>query len=418
MISKELKELVKIVNGSTPSSKNKEFYGGNISWITPKDLSNINSRYISQGERSISKLGYASCSTTLVPPGTVLLSSRAPIGLLAISESELCTNQGFKSLVPCNSSINSEFLYYYLKTKLEDLNNLGSGTTFKELSKKSISAFKIFLPENSYDQKRIVKVLSNIDSKIELNNKINAELEAMAKLLYDYWFVQFDFPDENGKPYKSSGGKMVYSDELKREIPVGWAVDKLGKKTRIVLGGTPSTKKEHYWNGSINWLKSGEIAKFPIIESELKITKKAVQESATSLMSKNTITVSITRHIRTSILAIDACANQSVVGILENKMLKKSYLYQLILNEIPRYMKLRTGAQQPHINKEIIEETQILIPNKEELKKYYKVMKPFYEKINQNSFQSHKLLRLRDLLLPMLMNGQVRVKGKRSSNGS
>lgn len=223
-ISCKIKDLAEVKNGSTPSTKRSDFYDGNIVWITPKDLSINKSKFIYSSERKITKAGFDSCSTSLLPIGSVLLSSRAPIGLLAICAVETCTNQGFKNLVVKKDKLHNEYLYYWLKTKVKYIDSLGTGTTFKEVSKGVIENLTIEIPKDLKDQQKIASVLSVIDSKIELNNRINAELEAMAKTLYDYWFVQFDFPDKNGKPYKSSGGKMVWNEALKREIPEGWEV--------------------------------------------------------------------------------------------------------------------------------------------------------------------------------------------------
>jgi type I restriction enzyme S subunit len=317
---------------------------------------------------------------------------------------------------------NPKYLFYLLKTL--GLNDRGSGSGVPTMNRNHLHPLKVRAHLDISTQQKIASVLSTLDAKIELNNRVNAELEAMAKTLYDYWFVQFEFPFDfaQGKPnvpgvvaersrgYKSSGGKMVYNAELKREIPDGWEVKKIGKVLSTKLGGTPSTEIKEYWiNGEFHWLNSGEIANFPIITSELKITKKAIENSSTYLLPKGTIAISITRHIRPSILAIDSCANQSVIGILESKELKSSYLYPLIKNEIPRYLSLRTGAQQPHINKQTIDKTNIIIPNKETLKKYYQVSNHFYERIKNNAFQNQHLSELRDWLLPMLMNGQVTI---------
>ena len=264
---------------------------------------------------------------------------------------------------------------------------------------------------NPTNQKKIAAVLSALDAKIESNNRINTQLEAMAKMLYDYWFVQFDFPDKNGKPYKSSGGKMVYNKELKRKIPEGWEVKELGQVLKTCLGGTPSTKNESYWKGgTIPWLNSGEIANFPITCSEAFITQDAIDNSATELMPKGSVLISITRYIRPSILAIDACANQSVVGIYESENILSSLIYPYMLRETPRYMSIRTGAQQPHINKDSIDMSLMAIPTKAVLDNYYKLSNPLYEKIVNNAFQNQQLTELRDWLLPMLMNDQVSVK--------
>ena len=170
------------------------------------------------------------------------------------------------------------------------------------------------------EQERIAIKLESIDKKIALNTRMNAELEAMAKQLYDYWFVQFDFPDENGKPYKSSGGKMVYNPTLKREIPAGWEVSSYGEEFDVKLGGTPSTSEDSFWeNGTINWLNSGEVQNFPINSSEKKITESALNGSSTEFLPKGSVLISITRYLRVTILNIDACINQSVAGFAETE---------------------------------------------------------------------------------------------------
>lgn len=260
-------------------------------------------------------------------------------------------------------------------------------------------------------QVAIRKVLEAVDKKIELNNRINAELEAMAKIMYDYWFVQFDFPDANGKPYKTSGGKMVYNPTLKREIPEGWEVTTVGKILKTELGGTPSTAVDEYWkDANIPWISSAETASFPVITSEQKITQAGIDNSAATLLPKGTVVVSIVRYIRPSILGIDAATNQSVVGVRECKRLKSSFIYPYFCSEVPRLMGLRTGAQQPHINKGTVEDSPIIIPSEKVLTDYYKAADPVFAKIMNLAFQSHELMQLRDWLLPMLMNGQVTVK--------
>ena len=242
----------------------------------------------------------------------------------------------------------------------------------------------------------------------------------MAKTIYDYWFVQFEFPieaalaakmgDPNliGKPYKTSGGTLVWNEELKREIPEGWEVKELGKVLRTELGGTPSTKNKEFWNGDFPWLNSGEIANFPIIDSELKITEAGIKNSATTLMPKGTCVLSITRHLRPSILGVDSCANQSVVGIFESEKIKNSFIYPYLVNDIPRLMTLRSGAQQPHINKGTVDESKLIAPSDNVLDKYYSLVDSYYDKILNNTFQNKQLSELRDWLLPMLMNGQVK----------
>ena len=143
----QLKNVTTIVNGSTPSTANSENWDGDIAWITPKDLSNFQQRFISNGSRNITETGYNSCSTTMVPKGTVLLTSRAPIGYLAIASNPLCTNQGFKSLICDTGRLLPLYLYYWLSTKVEYLKSISDGATFKELSKTTLENVEIDLPD-------------------------------------------------------------------------------------------------------------------------------------------------------------------------------------------------------------------------------------------------------------------------------
>lgn len=207
-----------------------------------------------------------------------------------------------------------------------EANASGSGQRYT-LTNEIIAGFPVPLPTIE-EQRKIGNLFSTIDKKIENNNAICADLEGMAKLLYDYWFVQFDFPDENGKPYKSSGGKMVWNEELKREIPEGWEVDRLGKVCDTLLGGTPDTENALYWNGDIPWLNSGEVATSPVLNAEKTITKEGLKNSATSFASAGAVVMSITRYIRPSILGIDACFNQSVIAVIPNEQIHSTYLWQ------------------------------------------------------------------------------------------
>ncbi len=167
-----------VIGGATPSTKKPENYeGGTIPWITPKDLANFSGRFISQGERNITEEGLRSCSTQMMPAHTILFSSRAPIGYVAIASQEVCTNQGFKSVIP-NDTTDYMFLYYLLKYNKDRIEHLGSGTTFKEVSGNTMRSVVVTVPEDIDEQKKIASILSSIDDRIELNEKINDNLTA------------------------------------------------------------------------------------------------------------------------------------------------------------------------------------------------------------------------------------------------
>lgn len=271
-------------------------------------------------------------------------------------------------------------------------------------------------------QTAIAKLLSTLDDKIDLNNRINAELEGMAKLLYDYWFVQFDFPITaaqaaamgkphlKGKPYRASGGKMVYSEVLKREIPAEWRYSTIGQIFKTHLGGTPSRENKDYWNpGEVNWLSSGENPSTFVVSPDEQISKLGLQNSPAKLLPVGTVILSIVRHLRASILGIEAATNQSVIGIIETSAFKHCFIYPYLVREIPRLMVLRTGAQQPHINKAVLDESLLVVPDESVMEAYTRKAAPLFSQMENCHKQNKELTELRDWLLPMLMNGQVTV---------
>jgi type I restriction enzyme S subunit len=170
-----LADLGEIVGGATPSTKNDNYYGGGIAWITPKDLSTLNSRFISRGERNITDEGLKNCSSRLLPPYSILFTSRAPIGYVAIAENEVCTNQGFKSIIP-NTDTDYLFLYYLLVYNKNRIENMGSGTTFKEVSGSVMRQITVSVPNNINEQRKIARILGTLDDKIENNITINHHL--------------------------------------------------------------------------------------------------------------------------------------------------------------------------------------------------------------------------------------------------
>ena len=177
-VERKISDIGIVVGGATPSTKKLENYeDGNIAWITPKDLSTFSGRYIERGERNITEVGLKSCSTQLLPKNTVLFSSRAPIGYVAIAANEVCTNQGFKSVVP-NENTDPLFLFYLLKYNKDKIEGMGSGTTFKEVSGNTMKNIVVNIPNDKSAQEKIANILGSIDDKIEKNEQINNNLVA------------------------------------------------------------------------------------------------------------------------------------------------------------------------------------------------------------------------------------------------
>ena len=186
----KLGEIGEIVSGGTPKTSIKKYWNGNISWLTPKDFSNKNCKYWSKGERNITKEGLENSSAKLLPRGTVLFTSRAPIGYIGISKTDLCTNQGFKNII-VNEENSNEFIYYLLKFITPQIINIAGGSTFKEISATVLRDFEVYIPKSKKYQEKIAKILSDIDEKIELNNKINDNLTIFLLIIILFFLHQF-----------------------------------------------------------------------------------------------------------------------------------------------------------------------------------------------------------------------------------
>ena len=406
--SKAVKDIATIVAGGTPSTKISEYWNGDIPWITPKDLSIQRHKYICKGLRNITSDGLNKSSAKIIPSNSVILSTRAPVGYVAISKRNITTNQGCHSLIP-NNDLDTEFLYYLVLNNVEYLKSQSNGSTFGELSAKVLSELQFNLPTLK-EQKAIAKILSDLDSKIELNEKMNRTLEAIAQAIFKHWFIDFEFPNEEGKPYKSSGGEMVDSELGK--IPKGWMVSNIGKELTTVLGGTPSTNKKDYWNGgNIPWINSGKINEFRIINPSAYITPEALKNSATKMMPRGTTVLAITGATlgKVSRIELNMCANQSVIGIIENQLLPSEFVYFWVKSNIDYLISNQTGGAQQHINKENVNELRILIPIKEIMNKYVRMIKVMFDRISLSSFEEDNLSKIRDALLPKLMTGKIRV---------
>jgi type I restriction enzyme S subunit len=241
---------------------------------------------------------------------------------VAIKDYPNATFSGFlKRLRPTKSKVTyPKYMAFYLRSQLfrKTMTNNAVMTLRASLNEAIFSYFELFLPEYD-DQVKAGDLLFLMNQKIELNNRINAELEAMAKTLYDYWFVQFDFPDANGKPYKTSGGKMVYNAELKREIPEEWMVVKLKNIAKTGSGGTPlRVRTEYYDNGTIPWINSGEVNQSFIVSTENFITELGLKNSSAKIFDKNTILMAMYGATagKVSFIDFEAATNQAICAII------------------------------------------------------------------------------------------------------
>ena len=392
-----LSEIATVIQGQSPESK---FY------------SESEGMPFLQGNRTFGNLyptfdTFTKKITKIAQKGDVLISVRAPVGALNFAPTDLCIGRGLASIRAKNG--NNNFIYYALKYNIHNLTRKGAATTFDSVNRDTINNLELIIPKKIEERYGVAKVLSDLDAKIELNNKINQELEAMAKTLYDYWFVQFDFPTPPsstsgivGKPYKSSGGKMVYNAELKREIPEGWEVKNLFKSCIVQYGFPFSTE---YFNSEENGVPVIRIR--DILDNTISnySTEKNLDEKY--LIKKGDLLIGMDGNFHINYWSKNECyLNQRVVKLSE------TILPNIILKyQIEPYIKLREKSVSRttvgHLSDKDLKALNLFIPSKEVLASVSPLFNKTLNRIIQTQNENQQLSALRDWLLPMLMNGQV-----------
>lgn len=304
-----------------------------------------------------------------------------------------------------DNSIN-DYIFYLAKSPVFRVRAIGcmEGTSGrKRVNEEALKRQEIKVPDKNIQQK-IASVLSALDDKIELNNKINAELEAMAKTIYDYWFVQFDFPDKNGKPYKSSGGKMIYNEILKREIPENCKVGELKDIANITMGQSPPGESyNEEGEGMIFFQGCTDFGnRFPSVR---KFTT-----APTRYAKEGDILLSVRAPVGTLNIAKENCCIGRGLAALNSKENCISFLFGVMSNLKQIFDRRNVdGTTFGSITKDDLFSLKVIRPDKEVLKKYNSIINPAFQKQNKIELENLKLSELRDWLLPMLMNGQVSV---------
>lgn len=306
-----------------------------------------------------------------------------------------------------------KYLYYFLKNlHLDKMFGKGSSVV-PSLDRKVVHSLSVPCHKDIDCQKRIAAILSNLDRKIALNRAINHNLEAMAKQLYDYWFVQFDFPDANGRPYKSSGGKMVWNEKLKREIPALWEAKLVDDIAEVFNGATPSTTDGQNYGGDIVWITPKDLSdqkhKF-VYYGERNISQTGYDSCSTHLLPINTILMSSRAPI--GLLAIaktELCTNQGFKSFVPKKDSMAAYLYYYLQIHIKQIEQLGTGTTFKEVSREDVLKFPILKPNDEILDLWEEKVTMVNDRQLELQKENENLIKLRNELLPLLMNGQVKV---------
>lgn len=376
-----LNDIGEIVGGATPLTAKKEYYGGEIPWITPKDLSSHQNRYIAKGERNITKAGLNSCSATLLPKNTILFTSRAPIGYIAISSTELCTNQGFKSIIP-KEEIDKLFVYYLLVYNRNKIISMGSGTTFKEVSGKEMKSIEVKIPQTFRHQKKIASILGRIDDKIELNNKLNDNLQQQAFALFEQLLLTAD------------DGECSVADiahlNPKRALAKNQEAKCIEMSQLSTSGAFPSGWEKRPFNGGMRFSNGDTL--LARITPCLENGKAAFID----FLDTSEVAFGSTEYI---VLAPK--------GEIPPEFLYCLARYPVFSDYAVKNMNGSSGRQR--VSAETIGQFKLPRPSTNELKRFGNVVSSLFLKMRFNSLENMRLSSLRDSLLPKLMSGELDV---------
>lgn len=308
-----------------------------------------------------------------------------------------------------------DFVYYLAIS--EQFRNIAiksmTGTTGRQRAQIDLITNTMYTLPPLPTQQKIAQILLSLDDKIELNNAINKNLEEIAQTLFKQWFVDFEFPNENGEPYKSSGGEMVESEW--GEIPKGWRIGKLGDIVDVKGGGTPSTKINEYWNGDINWATPKDLSNLKsliLLNTERKITEQGLSKISSGLLRENTVLLSSRAPIGYLALnKIPVAINQGFIAVEGHKEKGITNLFMLIWIKVnmDKIIARANGSTFLEISKSSFKEIQIIIPSLETLLNFNTKIENLFENIENNTTETQTLTKLRDELLPKLMSGEVRV---------
>ncbi len=408
-------EIAEIVGGSTPSTKDPDNFNGEIPWLTPKDLSGVHDRYISRGSRNLSQKGFDSCSAKLVPTSTVLLSTRAPIGYVAIAANPITTNQGFRCLVTDEDTC-SEFIYYWLKNNTETLERHASGSTFREISGSVLKKIRLRLPPLP-EQRTIAHILGTLDDKIELNQRMNETLEVMAQALFKSWFVDFEpvraKMEGRWRPSESLPGLPahlygLFPDRLVEselgEVPEGWEVKTLVECFNLTMGQSPPGSTYNEDGEGLPFFQGRTDFGFRYPENRKFCT------APTRIAEPGDTLVSVRAPVGDINMAWERCCAGRGVAVFRHRSGARSFTYYsawAIQQELKQYE--HSGTVFGAINKRQFETLSAVEPTPEIVARFESQIGLIDDCIRKNVYESRILVKIRDILLPKLISGEIRL---------
>ena len=396
-----ISDLVHIIGGGTPKTSIGEYWNGDIPWLSVKDFNN-NYRKVYSTEKKITQQGLKNSTTKLLGEGDLIISARGTVGALAQLGRPMAFNQSCYGLKAKDNKTTNDFLYYLLKLKINEIKANTHGSVFDTITTNTFDILSVVIPKDLKEQKAISATLSALDDKIELNNRINKTLEEMAQAIFKQWFVDFDFPDESGQPYKSSGGEMEES-ELGL-IPKGWKVGLLSDIAFITMGQSPSgSSYNESGDGSVFYQGRAEFGtRFP--------TRRLFTTEPKRMAIKGDVLMSVRAPVGDINVAIESCCIGRGLAAIQSKYGYSSFLLYTLLS-LKKQLDVFNGEGTVFgsINKQSLNELRVIIPIDDVIKSFEDIVKPMDIMFENNYKVLSNLQSIRDSLLPKLMSGEIRV---------
>ena len=393
-----LSDLIDVIGGGTPKTTEESYWNGSIPWLSVKDFCG-DKKYVYNTEKSITVEGLNNSSTKLLHKDNIIISARGTVGELAMIPYDMAFNQSCFGLIPKGNN-DPHFVYYLLKDKVRSLKSQTQGSVFDTITKATFDRIEC-ADYSEEDQRRIASILSSLDRKIELNNKINADLEEMAQAIFKNWFVDFE-------PFKD--GKFV--DSELGMIPEGWKVGCLGDMGAVVCGKTPSKSNSNYYGGDIPFIKIPDMHGNVFVEnSEDRLTEEGSLSQIKKLIPPYSLMVSCIATVGlVSINTKPSHTNQQINTVIPHNKSALFYLYQHIKNNEEFLKNMgRGGTTTLNVNTKSFSTIRLLIPSEIALEQFHGIVEGLFKKIEQNLHESRTLSLLRDTLLPRLMSGELEI---------
>ena len=374
-----LDDIVEIISGGTPKTGIKEYWDGEIPWISIKDITSSSNK-IQNTEKYVTRLGVENSSTNILKEGDIILTARGTVGEVGRIVKPMAFNQSCFGLRAKTGIVTSDFLYYKLKTIMKNIKNHSHGSVFNTINRETFKHIFIDLPSLE-EQKRIGNILTALDDKIELNNQMNQTLEEIASLLYKRWFVDFEFPDDKGNPYKSSGGEMV--DSELGMIPKGWEVKNLTEIAKFVNGLAMQKFRPQISEESLPVLKIKELISNSVSKSTERCKKNIKDEVK---VFDGDIIFSWSGTLAVKIWSGgEAGLNQHLFKVTSSIYPKWLY-YLIVLYNLNNFKSIASdkATTMGHINRSHLEKTYFTIPQIKIIIKEYTYMETIIDKIIEN----------------------------------